>query len=255
MTEPYENDAYFQFFKDGPWMLDHGIIHDRSYECFKHVQLLEPVILDVGANKGQSIASFLAIFPGAFVHSFECNPAMLKILNNMRDVRPSKCERVNIYQFGLSDQNGEITFSVPVVDGVFYLEETTCEPEVELDKHRARYQMRGTDLWTYDFEAKVFRGDDLGLTPDIIKIDTEGAEPKVIRGLLKTIEKCRPFILSETSCSEEVNSILRPMGYGNYIDDIDGRIVPIYEGRANVLLVHPSRFKQIKSDFFVPEQT
>ena len=48
-----------------------------------------------------------------------------------------------------------------------------------------------------EVEVEVRRLDDLGLAPALVKIDVEGAEPAVLAGLTRTIERHRPVFLIE----------------------------------------------------------
>jgi hypothetical protein len=114
-------------------------------------------------------------------------------------------------------------------------------PEDEFVKHRGRYEAYGSELTTFDFKAEVRAGDRFGFTPDIIKINAQGAEPFILKGLLGTIKACFPVILAGTSCFSEVNEILFPHGYRSYMPDQEGRIVPLSIGRANVLYVPEQR--------------
>jgi FkbM family methyltransferase len=231
--------AYRQFFLDGPWQIEHKVVHDPDYLMLKHLQVASPLIFDVGANKGQSIASLLTLFPTATIHAFECNPAMVAVLRNLKEKKSTACRDVVIHDCGLSNVDGELAFSIPVVDGTLYFEETTSEPEVEFEKHAARYKAYGQQLSARVFVAKVIKGDSLHLAPDIVKIDAEGSEPKVILGLIETIRAGLPVILAETSCFNEVNEILFPFGYRAYMPDDGGKVVPLTRGRANALYIHP----------------
>ena len=249
--------AYLQLFEDAPWQLDNAVLHDQDFEMFRHCRYLAPVILDIGANKGQSAASFLTIFPRASLHCFECNPLLLPVLLSLRQRRPEACRNVVIHEHGMSTEDGFVKFSTPIVDGRILLEETTDNPAVEFEKHQQRYdEYRGDSdhgsLTAYQFLARVRRGDALGLRPDIIKIDVEGGEPAVIAGLHETIAETLPLILAETSSFHEVNELLFPLGYQTYMADDDNRIVPLSRGRANVLYVHPARHQDFTDGALEP---
>jgi len=47
------------------------------------------------------------------------------------------------------------------------------------------------------FHAQSFAIDDLHLKPDVIHLDVEGYELEVLTGAIKTIETCKPLIISE----------------------------------------------------------
>jgi FkbM family methyltransferase len=67
---------------------------------------------------------------------------------------------------------------------------------------------------SYAVQAEAL--DLLNLSPSAIKIDVEGGEVHVVKGLLDTIERCHPTIMCEmhaTEYEEEIRAILEPIGY------------------------------------------
>lgn len=63
----------------------------------------------------------------------------------------------------------------------------------------------------------IRQADSLGFQDvTLMKIDVEGMELPVIRGALRTIERCRPLILVETSDISAVASLLAPLGYHHF---------------------------------------
>ena len=74
------------------------------------------------------------------------------------------------------------------------------------------------ELATIDIQLRAF--DSLELAPDIIKIDVEGAEPNVLRGMRTTLEKQRPLLLLERSTSfDTCQTILGEAGYDILVYD------------------------------------
>ena len=58
-------------------------------------------IVDVGANKGQSIMRYKKIFPESKIFSFEPDPKIFKELN----MNVKKYRNINLYNFALGDKN------------------------------------------------------------------------------------------------------------------------------------------------------
>jgi FkbM family methyltransferase len=241
MLDP-NDPAYLQLFADGPWQLRKRIVRNKDFLVFDHMINRNPVILDIGANKGQSIASFLGVFPEATIHAFECHPALHPVLMNMKQTCAEECRNVTIHVFALGAEDGFLKFVTPIVDGKVYYEETTCKPEVEFEKHKNRLLGYGKEFSVHEFSVKVCKGDDLHIDPNIIKIDTEGSEPDVIRGLFNSIKKTLPVIYAETSCYREVTDLLASIGYKPFVPDEEKRIVPLSRGRGDVLYLHPSSY-------------
>ncbi len=67
-------------------------------------------------------------------------------------------------------------------------------------------------------EVDVVPADDtcaeLGLKPDFIKIDAENFEDKVVRGLARTIDACRPAILMESGSAQSLAAAKDIVGHG-----------------------------------------
>ena len=77
------------------------------------------------------------------------------------------------------------------------------------------------------FSVPVRRGDDVisNENPSLIKIDVEGFETKVILGLVKTIERCLPVVVTEVdaglleqarSSVEELKNAMESFGYKGF---------------------------------------
>lgn len=134
-------------------------------------------VIDIGSNIGNHALYFASRLNAARVVVVEPNPLALAplvanvVVNNLVDVIDMTALGVGLsdhsaggYFMGRHDRN---------------LGATKMKPE-------------GGDL-------QVHRGDDLfeGETPDLIKIDVEGMEMKVLAGLQDTIARTRPVILIE----------------------------------------------------------
>ena len=78
----------------------------REIKNLKNIRL----IIDVGANKGQSIQFFLKNFPDAKIIGFEPNERLNKFL---RKLESEKCK---IYNLGLSNITGQQTFYENILD-------------------------------------------------------------------------------------------------------------------------------------------
>lgn len=189
---------------------------DRSVYCYGAYEhellelaggILNPgaVVMDVGANTGQHSLFFSR--RAAHVHAFEpwaplCESIEEKIaLNGLRNI--------TVHRYGLGDKSGTIPFFAPHDEnhgsGSFVPEHSPGNREMLLP---------------------VVRGDEFGATLtrlDLVKIDVEGFEPEVIRGLRATLARLRPAVLFECSTTTRcafptVASILAalPAGYEIY---------------------------------------
>jgi FkbM family methyltransferase len=160
----------------------------------------DKVLWDVGANIGFMCIHFAASRHGlAAIHAFEPTPNPLKTLRSLFANHP----RVHVHPIGLGDADEEKQILVSVRRSSL---SSLVQP---LDD--------GTPV-----RISIRRGDsyrkEKGLPlPDLIKIDVEGYEPKVLAGLRETIVEKRPVVLFEHGfLSEEVIRSLVPPEYTLY---------------------------------------
>lgn len=154
---------------------------NREIEIFLHqARFLEareihmPLIFDVGANVGQSITRYRDAFPGCRLHCFEPNPqAFKKLISLFHDL-----SNVRLNFFALTDFTGNSPFFATRLSELSSL----LQPESWLcalsndDKYEATelcVPCKTLDQYCHEIEVEWI---------DILKIDVQGAEPKVLKG-------------------------------------------------------------------------
>lgn len=188
-------------------------------------QLIKPgfVILDVGANIGTHTLSFAKLTgPTGVVYAFEPQRILFEFLcgniaiNNFLNVLPVMA--------GVGDAEGQII--VPVINPLA----KTNAGSVNIEGHTAGDSVR---LITID-SLKLARC-------NLIKVDVEGMERKVLLGARETIQRTRPLMFVENNTpenSEELISLLLELNYKCWWffteyknrEDIQGR--PFKEGEG-----------------------
>jgi len=133
------------------------------------------IFYDIGANTG--LYSLFCAKNCSKVFSFEPYPPNVSLLN--KDIARNQVSNVKIYDIALSDSDGSVSFSQPAEDHAGYGSASINPSNSNGSKINAR---AGDDL---------ISSENLPL-PNVIKIDVEGSEPLVIKGLEET--------LSETEC-------------------------------------------------------
>ena len=127
------------------------------------------VVVDVGAQFGSYTLPAAAL--GAYVLAFEPLKMFVECLEKNVELNGFQ-DRVIVYNYALSDANAN--FSYP--------------PAGHPDHHR--YTFPGRRLDDVAEELGLFR-------LDWVKCDTEGWEPRVLRGATRTIARCHPKMLLE----------------------------------------------------------
>ena len=153
-------------------------------DSFKIVKLLiekeNPVIFDVGACHGSSIEDFRTIYPSSYIYSFE--PFHDSFIG-LKKLATGK-ENVEIFEVALSDLKGEMKFysnASCATNSLFKAVETNSF----IDEHTIAVGEGYVNCITMDefCETKNI------LEIDILKIDVQGAELKVLKGAKNLLAK------------------------------------------------------------------
>lgn len=143
-----------------------------------------PIVLDIGANVGHHT---LYLSSHAFeIHAFEPFPDFCKEI--AEKVKLNNLTNIHIHNFGLSDVNASMKYYAP--------------DDNQANKGVGSFiENYNTGLVFYS-ELKLVKGDDIidliGLSGiHLIKIDVEGLELEVLRGLQIQLSKYRPIIIME----------------------------------------------------------
>lgn len=151
--------------------------------------------IDVGAHKGETYKLFEKNFEINEFHSFEASPLNYKLLENFKSNLKKK--NLFIYNKAVSDNEDEVDF--------FQLEETSSSTMNRLNLDSQYYKKKNKLLNLFRFK-KNFNIQTIKIKPillskfinkrkitiiDILKIDTEGNEYRVIKGLGDDIKKIK----------------------------------------------------------------
>lgn len=159
--------------------------------------------LDIGANIGNHTIAFSAI--SKEVIAFEPNPKTFQVLK----INQSINKNIHIFNYGLSSQNQNMKAYVPKnnIGGA------------SVKKNRNTKKITGL------VEFKLRKLDDINdvckKEIGLIKIDVEGNELKVLKGMKNLLGKQSPIILFEkndlNSKSDEID-LLKNMSYGYFYE-------------------------------------
>lgn len=191
-TTKKNNKLYFsrRFFHN-----PHLPINDLDTSNFgaikKILQIKDGTVIDVGANIGKVLNNVLFIDEKIKYIGFEPQPyaaSMIQIFINENNLKNKV-----IFPIGLSDKFSiEEFYSFGDSFSNFYNPAATID-ESFAETHQEKCLERKIILENGDKVLKSLKIEDIS----VIKIDVEGAEAKVIKGLKETISDKRPFLIFE----------------------------------------------------------
>lgn len=192
-----------------------GKCMDRDFSALGRLGPVD-LALDIGANWGQSIEAFARCSRPKKIMAFEPNQELAGRLRRTYADDPS----VEVAGYGLSDSAGSMELFIPryrnfVFDGLASLDE--AEAREWLSARSMKFYR--SDLVSVDCQKVELRTvDSLGVSPDLVKIDVQGAEEAVVRAGMETFRRCRPVMIIENP-PEGVVKLLGEIGLKPYLFD------------------------------------
>lgn len=191
------------------------ILNFKNYEpnelkMMRKILKKDSILLDIGANIGWYCLNLAGNVSKGHIFAFEPIPKTYKFLK--KNIALNNIKNVKLYNFGLSDKNGEeIFYYDPKLSGAASLR--------KLHKNRKKIKIK--------CRLKKLDGFINKITPriDFIKCDVEGAEIFVVKGGLKTIKKYLPILFLEMLRKwsakfnyhpNDIIKILKEIGYSCY---------------------------------------
>jgi len=174
----------------------------------------DQTVVDVGINLGQTLLKVKAIHTSIHYIGFEPNPICVHYTNELINV--NNLQNTEIYPIGISEKTTVLKLNL-------YSDSAHDSAASIIEDFRDSKDIKKS------INVPVFRVSDLELTHHskigLIKIDVEGAELDVLKGLKEKIESDRPFILIEIlpaysiqhtnriNRQTEIQSLLREFNY------------------------------------------
>ncbi len=180
------------------------IIQEDDYIVAREVFGQKEHVIDVGANMGQSLLSFINLYPKASIKSFEPNKGCFIWLKMIR--RLFFLKRIEIYNLALGKVSGTTPLYIPIEGQVGQTQLGFVDDAISVNQ----YDIDSAECQIV--EQKTL--DELDLKCDLLKIDVQGAEINVLLGARKLIERELPVIICEINDNErEIETFLFSFGY------------------------------------------
>lgn len=194
------------------------------------------LVIDVGANRGQSIHALRLVRPLARVVAFEPQSGMIEPLRRRLRNDPM----VRIEHCGLGATEAIERLFIPVYRGVVY------DGLASFDRQTAIEWLNDERVFFFDPAALNLREedcriqplDDFDLAPSFIKINVQGTEPAVVAGGDRTLRQHLPLVMVQRGPGSY--EALAELGYIE-VTPSQGRFVPGALPGQNAFYAHPSR--------------
>lgn len=219
---------------------------EKDFQIIASLNLNEKnQILDIGANRGQSIDAIRIYNKDVKIISFEPNQILAARLNNN-----FACDvNLKINNFGL----GEKIIKSPLFTPYYY--EYMYDGLSSFDYNEAHDWINQDTIAWFDpnkLEIKesiceIKRLDDLNLVPDFIKIDVQGFEKNVLIGGAKTIETHKPLIMFEIN--NDAEEYMKSIGWVECYYEKSGLTHQRNHYYDNVFFYHPQSIEKFKHLF------
>jgi FkbM family methyltransferase len=181
------------------------------------------LIVDIGANRGQSIAAFKKLAPNSQIIAFEPEPRSAErlVFHYRGDTT------VTVHACALGSSAGEIDFFLPKYgrwdcDG---MAATSLKEATEWLKNPGRmYRFDEKKLTVREYRVSCNVFDSYGLAPLLIKVHAQGAELDILKGSQQTLNQQRPALMCAFP-PPAVTNFLAGFGYRPHVYS-DGHFKP-----------------------------
>ena len=222
----------------------------------------EPIIFDVGANKGQSIERYKRLFEKSIIHSFEPNIDEIKNLKekykNEKDLFLNNLavgEKEENLEFNINAISGHSSFKV-LIQNTTWIKKRSQTAKVESKNYTIKKV--STKIITLDDYVEKNKVKNI----DILKIDTQGYEDKVLLGAKNLIKNNRIKIIQlEIIFSEiyenplsiyDVEKILVPNNYRLFGISHHGSLISRISFQSDLIYISSDTYEnfKLKSPYF-----
>lgn len=181
--------------------------HEPEFELLRVFDRPGEQVLDVGANRGQSIDSLRMVLTDPEIVGVEPIPHLCAYLERSRP-------GVRVINQGIAGEAGQMELHIPRYgQALFDTRATLRHARAAEFLNPANFAFfRPARSGVETSLVKIGPIDDLGLNPYIIKIDVEGMDEDAIRGGLQTITSNKPALLIERP-SSGTTKLLDGVGY------------------------------------------
>jgi FkbM family methyltransferase len=206
--------------------LKYDILTKKFFKKFLHKH---SNTIDIGCHKGEILDEIIKIAPQGKHLAFEPIPVFFNLLKN----KYNHNLQVTIYAYAVSDSDGKITFNyvknAPAYSGIKKRKYNTNQPNIE------EITVDAIKLDSLNINHKI----------DLIKIDVEGAEYKVLAGAFNTIMINKSIVIFEFGKGASDYYHTTPQMIFDYFDKLNMSIYNLSEFFKNKNKLSLKKFIEI----------
>jgi len=219
-----------------------GMNFEKEYKIINLIKRINPVILDIGAHKGESIKNFLRFKPKAIIYAFE--PNQILALQLKKKFKSNK--NITIFDSAISNEN-KLNLYIPYINGYPFSGLSSVSKKNIIDRLNNFYSFNyKKNIVFRNIKIKTIVIDKLSLKPDLIKIDAEGYEFQIVKTAIKTINLTKPILIIEFNINsfDELNNLLLKLNYigniyceenKNYLKKINSNLLKNIKNQNNLV--------------------
>ncbi len=171
------------------------------------------VVFDVGANVGLYVRALIQQCKAKKVIAFE--PATENRAYLERNIRLGNCQdRVQVVSVALADYDGMDEFQVDDVSSTSGVLNIVTQGKASISRRRFGFPPKTETVTVARLDTLVESG--ALPVPQVIKLDVEGAEERVLRGAARTLERHAPLLVIELHGAEVSHGVVRLLLDGAY---------------------------------------
>ncbi len=188
-------------------------VHEADFLIFDQLRNCAGLMLDVGANRGAAALSVLSRTRRFRVIALEPNPGLRWSLGLVWLFYPL---RFRYRLIAAGERHARADLVIPTGPRDFSAQASLDRREFRKDYVVERLRAgghRGDDSCFHSVRVEIRRIDELGTEADVVKIDVEGWEAQVLRGMENLLREQRPALIIELNNRQQWAPTLESMGY------------------------------------------
>jgi FkbM family methyltransferase len=148
----------------------------------------KPVILDIGANQGQTVQNYQRVFPEATIHCFEPFPASVAVLQELFQNDP----HVTINALAIADRPGQRDF---YVNETMHFTNSLLPRPTDTRRYFPKQAAAKAKITVPCTTIDAYLRDKNLSKIDILKMDIQGGELMALQGAADTLSKHIPHLV------------------------------------------------------------